>query len=109
MSVAVSSSRLRRAYAMALGLHALIVTGLAGLALYGAVMPASVANSARGGALLTLLLALVTLVPAVPSIFALLSCRLCRRNGWEPSPGHMWITIAAAALVILLFVGAYLT
>jgi hypothetical protein len=60
------------------------------------------ANAAPGTLFFLLVLVLPVLLLGVPSIMALVSWRLCHRQGVEPSPGHMGLTVAGA-LTILVF------
>jgi hypothetical protein len=108
VSAAVSSPQwLTRGYAVALVLHAITVVGIVALSFAALGLQGTTANAAREGGLLLAILFLSGLVPALPSAVALISWWLCRRRGWTPSAGHMWLVILAAAVLWALFLGTF--
>jgi len=98
---------LRQVYFVALVLHAVFVAMAIGLAIYAAAQ--NTADSAPPGAGLAAILVAVTLSPAIPSGFALLSWHICRRRGWAPTPGHMGLVVAAAALILVIIIVSYMS
>lgn len=108
MSPAVTSPWLGRAFVVALVVHGAIVTVLLAAAVWVAGLRVG-ADSVPDGAGFSLLVALPVLLAATPSTVALLSAWMCRRKGWQPSPTHMALTIGAAALFLILFLGTYFT
>ena len=104
MSVVVTSPWLGRAFVAALVVHGAIVAVLAGAALWVARVGVG-ADSAPGG-VGPALIAVPVLLAALPSGVALLSAWMCRRHGWRPSATHMALTIGAAALFPILYLGA---
>ncbi len=105
MNAAFAPSRLGAAYSVALILHAVFVVGLLALSAISAAKLGDVADAAHESFGLSAMVFLTGLLVAIPSAIALGSWWLCRRRGWQPSTGHMSLTVAAAAALLILFVG----
>lgn len=99
---------LTRAYGAALILHGAFVLLVVALAVLSVVQLGAGANAAREGAGLSLLVFFTTFLGAIPSILAVLSWWLCRRNNWTPSTGHMFLTVFAAVVLLVLILMAYM-
>lgn len=107
MTAVPVSPWLVRAFGLALAVHAGFFLLFVGAGLWAAGFR-GIADSAPGGLFFSVVTFLGVALAAVPSGVALLSAWLCRRRGWRASTGHMVLSVTAAALLLLLFFGAYL-
>jgi hypothetical protein len=99
MTASSVSPWLPRAYVTALLLHAAFLVLIVALAVTASSV--GVANAAPDTMIFALLVALPVLMAGLPSLVALLSWYMCRRRGWTPSPPHMGLTVASAAVLLV--------